>query len=286
MNIPVYGVEDVLLDNQTGLLYVNPTLSETAPLHTHSFYEFFVVTSGSALHLINSSIQTISFGDFIFIRPKDVHCYDFYHSEDFQIENVGFGIDHFESIEKFLHNTEKMNPLIESSSPPYVHLSEADTEAVKKAFQVIGKLIQAGPSSHAICHAKSILALMFSDYFFSYEGNLSAAAVLPSWLSNLLLEMQKIENLQKGFTKMLSLSSYTKNHLCRVMKAYLQMTPTEYINEKRLDYAVYLLTQTSYEIIEISELCGFHNLSHFYHLFKSNYQCSPLKFRSTHKPSI
>ena len=45
---------------------------------------------------------------------------------------------------------------------------------------------------------------------------------------------------------------YAKCCLCRVFKSVMSVTPTEYINSKRLDYSVYLLTQTSKEIIEIS----------------------------------
>lgn len=72
---------------------------------------------------------------------------------------------------------------------------------------------------------------------------------------------------------------YAKCCLCRVFKSVMSVTPTEYINSKRLEYSVYLLTQTSKEIIEISMLCGFSSLSHFYHLFKKKYQSPPSRFR-------
>ena len=39
---------------------------------------------------------------------------------------------------------------------------------------------------------------------------------------------------------------------------------TQYINQERLKYAVYLLAQTDREILDICECCGFSNVSHFY----------------------
>lgn len=59
-HIPVYGKEHTFLDEKTGLLFRNSRFQETASIHTHTFYEFFIVAGGSALHLVNDSIQTIT----------------------------------------------------------------------------------------------------------------------------------------------------------------------------------------------------------------------------------
>ena len=56
---------------------------------------------------------------------------------------------------------------------------------------------------------------------------------------------------------------------------------TQYINQERLKYAVYLLAQTDREILDICECCGFSNVSHFYHLFREQFGVSPAKFRKT-----
>ncbi len=61
-HIPVYGMEHTFLDEKTGLLYRNSRFRQTASIHTHTFYEFFIVAEGSALHLVNDSIQTITQG--------------------------------------------------------------------------------------------------------------------------------------------------------------------------------------------------------------------------------
>lgn len=279
MSVPIYGVEGVCLDKETDLLYVNPSLSETAPLHTHNFYEFFIVTNGSAYHLINDSVRIINKGDLIFIRPQDTHCYDFYYSEDFRIINIGFSKKIFQNIQMFINNNQKMNPLIEDPFPHSIQLYEPDLYDVSKEFNKIGLIMNSSDAKHATYHAQSYLSLLFVDYFFSYAKKDNHRKDLPQWLEEVLLEMQKVENLQEGFTKMISLASCSKNHLCRVLKSKCNLTPTQYINEQRLNYSVYLLTQTTYEILEISELCGFNNLSHFYHLFKLKFLCSPAKFR-------
>lgn len=278
-HIPVYGVEHTFLDEKTGLLYRNSRFQQTASIHTHTFYEFFIVAEGSALHLVNDSIQTITQGDLVFIRPKDTHSYQFYYSDDFRIINVGFSEQMLQSIWLFLDHTAMLQTLTESELPPCVRLNAADKEEVTARFEEIGFLMDTMEIQKTIFYARCCLADVFTKYFFSYDEEEIPAVSGPSWFEHMLEEMRKVDNLRIGFPKMLELSACSSNHLCRVFKSVMSVTPTEYINNKRLEYSVYLLTQTSKEIIEISMLCGFSSLSHFYHLFKKKYQCPPSKFR-------
>ncbi|WP_414705244.1 helix-turn-helix domain-containing protein [Pseudobacteroides sp.] len=65
----------------------------------------------------------------------------------------------------------------------------------------------------------------------------------------------------------------------RVFKQFLNMTPTEYINNLRLKYAKHLLLTTKISVIDISLEAGFDNLSHFYHLFKEQMKTPPTQLR-------
>ena len=71
----------------------------------------------------------------------------------------------------------------------------------------------------------------------------------------------------------------TPEHLSRVFRKYLNETPTDYINELRLNYAANLLSNSDENIPFISMEAGFENLSHFYHLFKKKFNTSPAEFR-------
>ena len=189
------------------------------PLHTHNHYELFIISEGTAYHLINDSVQTVKKGDLFFIRPNDMHSYSFFHSENFCVRNLGFSTQVLRNVSLFLEQEEKMDKLINSE--------------------------------------------------------------MPSWLSELLLNMSKIENLQEGYERMCELAPCSPSHLCRLMKQISGKTPTQYINQERLKYAVYLLAQTDREILDICECCGFSNVSHFYHLFREQFGVSPVKFRKT-----
>lgn len=49
----------------------------TYKIHTHDFYELFLVSHGGAIHAVNGRSQLLSEGSFVLMRPRDVHRYDF-----------------------------------------------------------------------------------------------------------------------------------------------------------------------------------------------------------------
>lgn len=282
MHVPVYGEEHTFLEKETGLLYRNSSLKETASLHTHNFFEFFIVVEGTALHMVNNTLLTLSRGDLVFIRPQDTHTYEFYYSEDFRIINVGFSRSLFQKIRAFLDNDQELQRLTSAELPPCIHTDKAAYRKIIRFFKEIGAHMEHGIPRQTTLHAQCYLASVLADYFFQYSDQTSRSSQQPVWFDKLLLDMDKIENLQAGLPRMLELAACSQNHLCRVFQNVLATTPTSYINEKRLEYAVYFLTQTKEDILEISERCGFHNVSHFYHLFQRKYNTSPARFRKSH----
>ena len=60
-------------------------------------------------------------------------------------------------------------------------------------------------------------------------------------------------------------------------------TISKYITIQRMKYAGKLLEDTEISIQNISEKCGFNNLSYFMRVFKSHYQITPAQFRNNQK---
>lgn len=51
-----------------------------------------------------------------------MHSYNFYHSENFCVRNLGFSTQVLRNVSLFLEQEEKMDKLINSEMPAYVHL--------------------------------------------------------------------------------------------------------------------------------------------------------------------
>ena len=56
------------------------------------------------------------------------------------------------------------------------------------------------------------------------------------------------------------------------------MTPTQFVNLRRMELAATLLVDKRMEIIDVCQECGFHNLGYFYRVFQKQYGCSPGQF--------
>ena len=92
--------------------------------------------------------------------------------------------------------------------------------------------------------------------------------------------------IQNHFTKDITVEMIAKNlfisrsYLFRIFKSHLNMSPSEYLQEYRLDKACVLLKQSSHNITDIALYCGFKSVSLFCKAFKKKFSISALKFRN------
>lgn len=71
---------------------------------------------------------------------------------------------------------------------------------------------------------------------------------LPVWLRWLALQMMKPENFTKGVKAMQRLSGRTAEHLSRSYRRYLRCSPTEFVNELRLEHTARAIQETNEKI--------------------------------------
>ena len=74
--------------------------------------------------------------------------------------------------------------------------------------------------------------------------------------------------------------NYTKQYIIQIFKNTYGITPTKYINNKRLDLSLTYLTETNLKINEIAEKCGFTDANYFSRIFRARFNTSPLEYRA------
>ncbi|WP_368262539.1 helix-turn-helix domain-containing protein, partial [Clostridium disporicum] len=68
--------------------------------------------------------------------------------------------------------------------------------------------------------------------------------------------------------------------ISKLIKKHTDMTFKELLQEKRLDIAKKLLSDTELPIVEVITSVGYENLTYFYKIFKEKYGCTPNEFKS------
>lgn len=248
-------------------------VSETYGLHCHEFYEVFYVLGGQALHETGDASQVVSEGSLVFMRPDDAHCYKALNRDEFEFVNVNIAKPLALSAFRWLRIAPEVfdRPRL----PPAVRLSGAQHEEMRRKFLDLSRLSPGTERRRSFCALiPEVLLLLLRS------AEMERAPVMPPWLTELLQKLDEPDCFTRGLPALLQLTPYTQEHLTRSFRRYVHTTPTAYINQKRLSFAASLLAERELAPAEAAERAGFHNLSHFYHLFREQFGCTPLQFSS------
>ena len=71
----------------------------------------------------------------------------------------------------------------------------------------------------------------------------------------------------------------SRGECCRIFKRLYGTTPFQYLVHYRLTRSVYYLSETDKSISQIAQSVGFCSSSYYTKCFRSEYKCTPLKFR-------
>ena len=247
--------------------------------HSHDYFELFLVNHGTARHLVNGAVQFLKRGSVVFIRPEDTHSYGDM-SLDFEIINMLIPDETVKALFNYLGEGFAPQRLLSTELPLVAQVSRSEHESLVRDLErlVLCKRIQR-TSSDAVFRI-TLMRIIATCFPIVPEQKKTE---IPLWLQWLTLEMMKQENFTEGLGAMMRLAGKSEEHVSRSCRKYLRKSPTELINELRLEHAARAVAFTPDKIVDISAAVGFDSLSHFYHLFKKTYGASPVAFRKRTK---
>lgn len=254
--------------------------------HTHNYYEFTVIIRGKTVHYVNDDMQILFAGNLVFIRPEDIHYYVPYgeNSEKFEFFNIPLAV---EDLQQEYEQCPKLKMIIEDRKLPLViELSAADETFLLKKIQMLyvmqrewdecpgSKTVAAeNKRNYLYCSLlKDVCSLIINDIR-------STDVKPPEWLKEVLENIVAEELITLDYAKLLEKANVSKSYLWKTFKKYLGITPTEYINNMKLEYAYDLIISTEKPLLDVCMSSGFNNYSYFHRLFLKKYKISPNKIR-------
>lgn len=255
----------------------------TTQEHHHDFYEIFLIVDGSIYHHINGECVLLTQGTLVFIRPDDAHYFRRHADQNCELINLAFLSHTLHDLAAYFDLSTQHAPLLTAPQPPLALLTAAETSQLAADLKTWGRTLYRD-KTRARLALRALLAQMIANFFVARAEEY--ADDVPAWLVEVCQQMQHKAYVVEGRSALMRLANRTPEYVGRAFKTHLGVTPSQYINRLRLDYASDLLLHTDRTVTEICYDVGFNNLSHFYHLFKARWDCSPLHFRKTNRQVI
>lgn len=241
--------------------------NESTTLHSHDFYELFVILKGNFRHSYNGKIEILKEGQFKIINPEDEH-YFIGDGEKNILRNIAIRSEYYYSL--------KNNNLVDIEKKNSIY---SLNDFVVNSFNYKSKMLIDAEEGKK----RYIMKSLFSDLIINAFLDVSSDSKIPIWLKKAYEEMKQKENFLEGIKKFVDLSGKTQEHLTRELKKYYNLSPSEYINSLRLKEATNLLIQSELPIIDIILNCGFNNIGYFNRSFKKHYGVTPREYRKLNK---
>lgn len=245
--------------------------------HSHEYPEIILILRGRIIHSVNGESRELESGNLIFIRPSDTHSFRPYRDKACEMLILSYQLEMMLSLSEFFENDSFMWRYTEPVIPPTFTLNPDDTDNISNRLFNVNSTPFDSPALMRT-KVKVILADLFTKYFLEDISHLEQDDI-PDWLTELCRKMEKAENFKLGLPRMHKLACRTPEHLCKTFRRYLNQTPTEFINQLRINYAARKLADSRDEIIAIALDLNFQSLSRFYKLFKEYYAVTPAQYR-------
>lgn len=257
-----------------GIRRIGPSAFE-GPLHDHGgFHEIMLCLAGRCENFARDAWLDMGPGEMVFIAETDLHKV---RGRQCRWVNVAFSLDWLLRAEDALAGGGRIDALPRRPSVPTCRLGSDELAVVGRRLASIGPDAQGDASDTGF----RLLLLELLGRFVSGEAA-PRRRVRPGWLADLLDRFAELPPAEQTRARLVELSGRCEEHLCRVFRKSLGLTPTEYLNALRLDRAADLLRITDRAVTDIALECGYEGLSYFYRRFARRFNCAPREYRRRH----
>ena len=259
------------------------------PRHSHNYVEMVYMCSGSTTHIINDRDRiTLQEGDLLFLNQNATQEILPAKENDIAVNFIILPefFDHaFSMIERenILHDFLVSVLSRDSSLSSYLHFQAKDILPVQNLIEnMIWTLLHKKAGTNTINQTTMGLLFlnlsMFADTINQddpnqYEQNLvfSVLKYIEAHYKNGSLTEVAEEMMQPAYS------------ISRLLKKYTDSNFKELLQQRKLQQAAYLLSQTPLTVDAVMENIGYDNSSYFYRKFREKYGCSPRHYREAMK---
>lgn len=263
-------------------------------LHWQDTMEIIYIKKGTGLAQVDLDTFQIREGDIVFAPPGHLHGLSRMPHERMEYENIIFDLSLLGSGIIDLCSQKYLTPLQNGQLSFPVCITPKDTlhSQLSGCLNSIDRLCETRSSGYEL-GIKSELFRLFSVIFrhtdtrqMSDKAPISHASPLPVRTAQKINRLKMVlDYIEKNYQHRITiddaalLCGYSPSHFMRWFQQMTGMSFICFLNRFRLEKAYLELRNTDKSVLEISQQCGFDNLSNFNRLFKRQFQKTPREAR-------
>ena len=232
--------------------------------HSHDFYEIYILVKGSISQVVGGVFYQQETGSVVLIQPGEPHQILAW-SSDFELFCLSVSQ---KEVNQFLE-VYGIRDRINSLPKRQINLDSREIHEICMLFRRM--LVMAQTSLEDCCRITMGLVV--------HEFIKSLFTQADEWMTMVLEQMSKEENLSEGVPALLRISHLSHAQLCRIVKKQLNVTPQQYVKDLRLNYAYDMIQGTDVDCQEVALRIGYSSYSHFCTTFKKKFNISPAELR-------
>lgn len=236
--------------------------------HWHEFYEMELYLQGSGTMEINGSSYDICPNTLVLLTPVDFHAFTADPENPISLISITFAPDRLEK----------------SGSAAMMTVFQylwtiLDQQTADRLAYLMNRIRQECAEEKALSleYAEQLLNCILIELRRQRSGMQDKPLPQP---------VQKaVYYLQTHFREPITLedtagfAGFSPCHMSRMFREHMGVGLKEYLTRLRLNQAEQLMRLSGESVTNVAEYCGFGSISHFLHVFRDEYGCSPMKYR-------
>lgn len=254
------------------------------PKHSHNYVEMVYMVSGFTRHKVNGNEVILRQGEILLMNQHATQEIFPARENDIAV-NIMILPEFFDTVLQMLGNESSLIrdfiiDCLKSSTGhiDYLHFEVANVLPVQNLMEnLIYTLLEKIPNSRQI--NQNTVGLLFL-HLLQHTNELTIGG--DRFEDEVMMKVLGLieENYRDGELSDLCLQLDTDLYtISRIIKRRTGRTYTDLLQEKRLNYAAYLLANTELPVTDICIDVGYNNFSYFYKIFKKKYNLTPKEYR-------
>ena len=240
--------------------------------HSHDDYYEVIITLGDFYETVDGQTYLRKIKDVTILRPDTTHAINVIDENSCHY-NLAIRKKYFES---FIENKTALNNYLKNNG--YLSFT-LDEQCYQYVTSLIGKINNTKYDYLSLTLVESILYALCSCILPLLIDDNECDDKILCYVKDAVEKISDGTFIKKTLKEIYA--SYPLSHTTFIknFKEFVGKTPSEYLTDKKLEYAKTLLLTTKTSVLDISMQIGFESVSHFIRIFKIKYGLTPLKLR-------